>query len=131
MTGKVSYSLHEYLNYLGKIHTFELNENWGFYIDIEKNKLLQIKRSNPILIGTSNYAKKLSSIISENVLSNKNLKSIRSLKSVTNLNESTDSLIFKLDDYEDFNKIKNPYEKLNFLGNICVFSMIVMFVLFI
>jgi hypothetical protein len=128
MTGKISYSLHEYLSYLGKIHTFDLNENWGFYIDIERNKPLQIKHSTPILISTNNYVKKLSSIISENVLSNTNLKSIRSLKSVTNLNQSTDSLIFKLDDYKD---LKNPYEKLNFVGNICLFSMIMIFVLFI
>jgi len=131
MTGKFSYSLHEYLGYLGKIHNFDLNENWGFYVDIEKNKSLQIKRTIPILIGTSNYVKKLSNIISENLLPNKKLKSIKSLRSVTNLNESNDSLIFKLDDYEDISKTQNAHKKLNFIGNMCLFSMVVIFILFI
>jgi hypothetical protein len=129
----MSYSLSEYLSYLGKIHNIHLNENWGFYVDIERSKLLSIKKTEPILIPSSikNHINKLSRIFSSDFDSNRNLKSIRSLKSVTNLNESTDSLIFKMDDIESPKKNKNKQKNLTFIGNLCVVSGIIVFLLLI
>lgn len=129
MLHKVSCSLREYLNYLNKMHYDESDNNWGFYIDIEKYKQNPFIHRPTLPIPIKKMTNTLSRIFSDCCIHDNNFsKKIKSRKSITNLNESTDSLIFKMD--EDYVK-SNKRVKLDIIANICVISSIVLFILII
>lgn len=126
---KISTSLNEYLCSLKNIHisNINLNEDWGFFIDIENKKPI----SMPIFMNNKNK------FTGTNFIKRR----IKSYKSVSNLNEISDidkeAVIFKLDeDIEEEERLKkmttiqnndkcvNEYKNLNYIGNICMISTI-------
>jgi hypothetical protein len=122
---KLSSSLHEYLCSLKNIHISNnnLNEHWGFFIDIENKS----SNSKKIVINNKNYFG----------IKNSNNRRINSFKSVSNLNEISDidkeTAIFKMDEeLEEENnngKYLKEYKNLHFIGNICMFSTIALLLL--
>ena len=128
MLHKVSYSLSEYLNYLNKLHYNETDNNWGFYIDIEKYKQNPFICRPTLPIPIKKLENKLSRIFSDCRIHYSPNK-IKSRKSITNLNESCDSLIFKMDD-DDYVKPKNCV-KIDMITNICIVSSIILFLFII
>jgi hypothetical protein len=107
------------------MHIFNnnLNDDWGFFVDIEPKPQL------------SNKVHKTSHTFKP--------RRIHSYKSVSNLDQLTNIYepIFKMDeDYEEeykneiqkqHNNVSKNYQKFNFIGNICVVSSIVLFILLI
>lgn len=140
---KISSSLHEYLCSLKNIHIFNtnLNDHWGFFVDIENRPTNSI----PILIDKKNkYQKNLRNLMN---------RQMKSYKSVSNLTEISDidkeTAIFKLDEeleleLEEEDLVKrdgniqinnnngkyiDEYKRLNYIGNICIFSTIIIIIL--
>lgn len=122
---KISYSLHEYLHSLKNIHLFNnnFNDDWGFFIDIEpKTNLDKISKTKYKYHFKPSFKNR-----------------IQSHKSVSNLNQLTNDYdaIFKMDeDYEEENLVEKEYNNssknhkdYNLIGNICVISSIVLFLL--
>ena len=119
---KLSYSLHEYLCSLKSMHIFNnnLNDDWGFFVDIEPKTQL----SNNVCKPSQPFK-------------NKNRR-IHSYKSVSNLDELIryESIFKMYEDYEEenkkeYNNSSKNYGNLNFIGNICVVSSIVLFIILI
>jgi hypothetical protein len=128
MLHKVSCSLSEYLNYLNKMHYDDTDNNWGFYIDIEKYKQNPFISRPTLPIPIKKLTNKLSRIFSDCRIHDRSNK-IKSHKSIINLNESCDSLIFKMDD-DDYVK-PNKCIKIDMITNICIVSSIILFLFII
>jgi len=126
---KLSSSLHEYLCSLKNIHisNTNLNEHWGFFIDIENKS----SNTSKIVINIKNKNKNYFGI------SNSNYQRMNSFKSVSNLSQISEidkeTSIFKMDEEleEEYNndKYTKEYTNLHFIGNICMFSTLALLLL--
>lgn len=124
---KLSYSLHEYLCSLKNIHisNTNLNEHWGFFIDIENKS----SNSNKIVINNKN--KNYFGIRNSNYQRMNSFKSVSNLSQISEIDKET--AIFKMDEEleEEYNnsKYNKEYINLHFIGNICMFSTLALLLL--
>lgn len=128
---KLSYSLHEYLYSLKNMHISNnyLNENWGFFVDIETNpKKIQLPHRK-------NYYK-FNPSLTNRISSYKSVSNLNQLKDTHNIDK--EAIIFKMDEdieYDEYNSEKKNNDNkegvknLNFIGNMCIISSIAVLLL--